>query len=73
MTELIKDIDFDSKYGVTLINVHAQKEINKTKTYRVISVPTFVLADDEGNMINKTSGVLSLKALDTFITSIDGP
>ncbi len=73
MSERIKDVDFMLDYGVVLNNINAHKDPDKAALYGIKTVPTFVLTDDNDNMIRKINGSISLQELDTFITSTDVP
>lgn len=73
MSERIKDVDFMLDYGVVLNDLNAHEHLDKVKLYDVKAVPTFVLTDDNDNMIRKINGSISLQQLDTFITGTDVP
>jgi len=73
MSERIKDIDFLLDYGVVFHNINAHKYPDEAVRYGIKAVPTFVLTDDNDNMIRKINGSISLQELDTFITGTDVP
>lgn len=73
MNERIKDVDFMLDYGVVFNSINAHIYPDKSKLYDVKTVPTFVLTDDNDNLIRKINGAISLQQLDTFITGTAVP
>lgn len=73
MNERIKDVDFMLDYGVVFNSINAHIYPDKSKLYDVKTVPTFVLTDDNDNLIRKINGAISLQQLNTFITGTAVP